>query len=324
MTNLPLYQNTLPLIHTEDLYFFDGSGRVVLSRCDKDWEFSNIFSLVSERDRHFIIESSKIPEMYSYLLVESKIGPLLILRSLYPYFKLLLAIAPRFDEDSVFAIAKSRRERFFPTDECAARIDSDKVASIVLDNRHKRFLSRLDSCFRNASGHLTRRLSLDGLITELEDCVLSLAELIGCELTVSFDKSIYEYKDPNRFSGESFLLSMIYLTMLARRCSASRSAAVLFSAHEHGFYFSIEFNVCSDLADVEKIIAADELLALRRQIYTRPFPCNATYAAGRFKATCFCWSSVTEGDLKTAQQLVYNDEILKEGDKIWLEPIPPQ
>ena len=321
MINLPLKQNNLINVHHEDIYLFNEAGEVLLSRCTKSSEISNIFSLMSDDNRKFIKENIPFVERTPFLLVESKIGPILIMRSLFPCFRLLLAIVPRFEADVIYAIAKSGIFGVFPTNECAEKMSSDDVKSITLEEEHISFAKRLYSCFWGISGYWIKRCSNEKLAEELTNRAYAYSSLLGFDINVSVDPSVFNFEDPNLFCFESFLFAMICFGFMARRRSAARMADIVFYGRQEGVCFNFNFDICSDDKGVEIIKKAEEIYVFRDHLSFHSFPCRTRYIDGRLEAECYTWKKVMPSDLKTPLEFDYGKNTDREGEWICLDPI---
>ena len=205
--------------------------------------------------------------------------------------------------------------------ECAEKMSSDDVKSITLEEEHISFAKRLYSCFWGISGYWIKRCSNEKLAEELTNRAYAYSSLLGFDINVSVDPSVFSFEDPNLFCFESFLFAMICFGFMARRRSAARMADIVFYGRQEGVCFNFNFDICSDDKGVEIIKKAEEIYVFRDHLSFHSFPCRTRYIDGRLEAECYTWKKVMPSDLKTPLEFDYGKNTDREGEWICLDPI---
>lgn len=265
------YKNMLRLL-SEDIYFFDPSGNVIASRCAKDEGISNMYSIMTKKDAAFISDAVKGYELCPFIIANTKLGPVFIVRSLFPSFRVLLAIKPNFEKNITLAIAK----RAVPlgslaAPSCAKAIESELISSVELDDEHIVFGRRIYTCFSRVKIYAAQNISVEEKAERVAQKISAFSELFGCEIDFSFNNTFFNFEGGLRFSLEALLFALVCFCFAARRYSADRSMRLELCGSKEGIYCNSMIELCSDFADGKQVLSSPELQAFSRYAPIRNF-----------------------------------------------------
>lgn len=265
MLDYPVQYKNMPRLLCEDIYFFDLSGEIISSRCARDEGISNIYSIMTKKDVAFISDAVKGYELRPFIIADTKLGPVFIVRSLFPGFRVLLAIKPNFERNVTLAIAKHAiPSGSLAAPSCERIIESDLLSEIKLDDEHIVFGRRIYTCFSRVKIYAAQNISVEEKAERVAQKISAFSELFGCNIDFSFNNTFFNFEGGVRFSLEGLLLALVCFCLIARKYSADRAMRLELCGSKEGVYCNAMIGLCSDLADGRSVMESPELQAFSR------------------------------------------------------------
>ena len=294
----------------KDIYLFDEQGRVVLPRADAGAGGVNVLSLLSEKDRAFLSDASRSFEMNQFLLVDISGRPALVVRSLYSSFRLFFAVEPLFDADVIRTLAD---ERLY-----ASASDEYALSGKVQELSSEQILlaENLKRCFSGSSGYWTRRMTSSEVADEISRRMEVYSLLLGCDISVTVDDSVFDFEDPRKFSFNKFLYAITCFSFMAKRLALTPSLNVEFRASQTGLYCLLSF----ESADAQSVAECYEAAIFRRYLSFDAFPCYVRALGDRVEARCFTWDAEVDPNVKVDPRFDYKNDTEIKGGWICLTP----
>lgn len=298
----PILDDT-PTLFSEDVYLFTDSGRTLTGR-HQGKPLENVFDLIDIKEYAFVRENMLFSGLQPLLLVDSKIGPILIDNSLFGSYRLLIAIIPHFSSIETLAIIKRElKSLVLPSPNIKGELEQEY--NIAFDIYHQEFANRIIKIHRGTYYYRVHGKTNGELSMMVSEIAHDYSEFCGCQLELAVSGvGLFEAK--NALCVEPYIFALTSLLFLARNYSKCGKAKMDIFFDEMGIYFEYGFEIASDFdGDLQE---SEELKNFKAGASSRLLDCDY-YQNGRvFAVRVYPWFKHPDSaDIKERRkEFIYN------------------
>lgn len=300
----PIEQD-VPMIFSEDVYLLADDGKVLTGRQGGE-ALKNIFSLIDADELRFIYDNVFFAGLHPLLLVESRLGPIFIDKSLFDSYRLLIAIIPHFSRIEKLALVKEKLKSIVLPSE-SMKSELELCYSVEFDLLHEKFAERLLKTHRGPYYYRVHGKTNGEIAMMISEIAYACSDFCGCELELTINGvGLFEMK--NDLCIDSYIFALTSLLFLARNYSLSVKAKMDVYFNEMGVYFEFGFEVADEYKQKNLLREADELRNFQFRSDYRLFDCDYYQNERAFAVRCYPWfKHPNSADLKEKRkEFIYN------------------